>query len=409
MGDRETEVLRTFVGGLVRGEMEEIDGVIRRIDMPVTPASLKPDVPTTQDEVIAEEQRRLLGSRIYGISGAIVTLALLIIIYTNIFQMKIESAVMAAPTDMLLAPATGDVFFAIEAGRELVQEGEPIIGFVDPKLERDIKLTELKVEESEIAVEGAPDSKEIAEKAMTEAEKLMSDQWLAASAKVRAMENTVRLKREAVDRNRGLLKDGYITKGAFEIIEAEYYKMESQLSDAREDISRLKARVSSAEQAHIIALNEYEVLKGQRKRLILRAPAEGRVLRLFVSKNSSVRYGQQVGIFEYADHKQVSAFLTRDQALSVALGDEVEVYFPAVRKTVDYTVVDIDHVSQAIDERSGNYRWQTDDQEAVTVMLEPADDEEGAEAADILPGMTAIVIFDRRPISRFFSSLIGAF
>lgn len=393
LNERELQVLKTFARGLMNGEMAEVNNLIRRLDVPVTPASLKPDQPKTAVQQRQDETRRKFGMSIYTIAGFFLTLALVIVIYTNLFQMRVDSAVMTSPTDLLLAPTAGQVFYITSAGDEIISSGEPLMGFVDPKLEREIQLAELRVQEASIGM------------AKTDENGNSSEEWKSAMDIVRSLENNLMVRKDAVTRSEQLLNEGYITQAVHEETLDEYYKIEKQLNEAKQKANRLKEKLSDAEQRYLIAMNEYELLKQQRDRLTLRAPSDGRLIKVLVAENSAVRDGQAIGVFERAGNKQVHAFLTLEESLSVAINDEVDVYFPTWRKSVEYRVVDIDHISQSIDERRGSFTSNMGTPQNVTVKLEPVDAEAMEETRQITPGTAAVVLFDQRPFSRFFSRL----
>ena len=49
LGEREAKLMQHFIEDIVRGSMSTIDDTIQRIDVPVTPASIKPDSSPTEE------------------------------------------------------------------------------------------------------------------------------------------------------------------------------------------------------------------------------------------------------------------------------------------------------------------------------------------------------------------------
>lgn len=405
LDEREYEILKSFVTGLVGGEMEEVAGVIRRLDVPVTPASLKPDKKVTEAQRVEEIRKRARGGRIYAAAGVVLTLVLLVIIYTNIFQLKTDSAIVYSPTEMIYAPTTaGDVSEINVDELEYVSEGEPLITFTDPRLEHDIELARYRAREASAAVTRARGS------VMIKAdENNHSSEIKAAVATVATLEAKLRLQQAAVARARSLYQQTLMSKTAFDNVQNAYFQVEQELHKAKQEANRLSAGLDSNLQLEEVAENELKLLEARRERLTIKAPADGRVLKLFVSENGGVQYGKPALLFEYASIKETRVFLTQKEALSINLRDHVSVYLPVYGIYIDERVKEIDPVTLVIDDKSGSYTGWIDNsnQKTVLVKLEPRNDEEKAKLAEINQGSAVVATINKRPLRRFFKRLIG--
>lgn len=430
LNEREKEVLKLFVDSIIKGEMEEVDGIIRRLDIPVTPISLTPEKAVTPAQQKEEAKRRYIGSIVYGALGLALTTLLLAVAYTNIFQMEVDTAILHAPTDKLISPATGDVAKIDVYENDPVKKGDSIITFIDTKLESDISLAALRVEEANINLERAEAALYIEEKRLAATQGIVSEEWEGARTRVRTLEQQLKIKQASIERSKKLYDEGLINQVRLDKAYDDFLETEQALNKAQQEANRLRAALSGAEkgfqvrnqraenglqdleeelkaaqQLQLVAINELELLKEQRDRLIVRAPADGTVRKLMVSESSPVRYGASVAVFERSNIKETHAFVTRKQALSITIGEEAEVYFPSLDKTVMHRIKNIDSISQSLDNEQGIYTWQPESNKAITVRLEPLDASAEQQLETIIPGTPAVVIFDKNPFRQTFNAI----
>lgn len=383
MDERGKEILETFVAGLVRGEMESIRGVIRRMDVPVTPASLKPDVPMTKEEIDEQERRRTLGSIFYLVAGAAFFVALLIVVYTNFFQIKVRTAVMAAPTDIIIAPATGHVKKFNFNERETIAETQDMIVFEDPELEQNIERAAMRLEDALAAKKGSASTS-------------VSPELASARASANALQQTLNIKASALSRLKALQGQGLAIQRDVDRAEAEYFDAKAELSKAMERVTGSSVQTTSSASVLSIADGEYNLLKEQRNRLVVKAPAKGRIIKMLQREATSVRYGDPVAIFQHDDPKYIEAYLTREEALSVAVGDVATVFFPSFGKDMKFKVSDVDYASQLVSHRDGMYVMQQAGLTRDVLVRLVLDDKDYADLVEqIVPGTAAEVVFSK--------------
>jgi len=106
LGERERALMSHFIEELVRGAMVDIEETINRIDVPVTPASLKPDPSPAREvpvrrwpvkTVVMTVLYILLGLVVFGYAG--------LLVYSNFYRLEVKTAVISAPVDVLKARA----------------------------------------------------------------------------------------------------------------------------------------------------------------------------------------------------------------------------------------------------------------------------------------------------------------
>jgi multidrug resistance efflux pump len=381
LDERGKEILESFVAGLVRGEMETINGVIRRMDVPVTPASLKPDVPLSEAELKAQDRKRIVGSMIYLSAGALFLCALLVILYTNLFQLKIETAVLTAPTDIVIAPATGEIAHIQVKEREAIKLGQDMISFTDPELEQNIERATLKVKEASATTGEQPE---------------ISPELASVQESIGALQRSLNVRAAALGRLRGMMGEGLAIRTDYDRAQGEYFQAKAELSKAMERLNSLKSNGTGTASLLSIAQGELALLKEQRKRLSIKAPADGSIVHVMQREGTSVRYGDPVAIFEHSQPRYIEANLTREEALSVAVGDEATVYFPSHNQEVTFRVSDVDYASKLVSRREGMYVMEQAGLSRDVVARLVLKDQDKAKLIDMVtPGTSAVVVFNK--------------
>lgn len=378
--ERSREILETFVAGLVRGEMENIHGVIRRMDVPVTPASLKPDIALTEGELKAQERKRVIGSAIYLGAGFLFLIALLCVMYTNFFQIKVETAVLTAPTDILIAPATGEIAAVHVTEHQNIEQEKDLITFTDPALEQEIQRADLKLKELNLTTKDGikPSSEEE-----------------SARASVNALQRSLDIKSSSLNRIGQLMNQGLARRIDYDKAQGEYFQAKAELSKAMERLSNIQ-NGGSANSLGAITLGEFNLLKAQRERLTLKAPANGSIVHLMQREGTSVRYGDPIAVFEHNGPRYIEASITREEALSVAIGDKASVYFPSHNQNIDFRVSDVDYTSRLISKREGMFVLEQAGMSrdvVVRLVLDEKDQQKLIEK--ITPGTSAVVVFSK--------------
>lgn len=387
MNEREREVLENFVSGLLRGEMESIDNVIRRLDVPVTPVSLKPDSPLTPEEVSAQEKKRQIGSMLYLGAGAVFSLVLLVLLYTNFFQVKVKTAVLSAPTDIIISPATGSVKEFLADERAHVEKDTTLISFSDPELDQNIERAALRLEEM---------MGQVNNNGNLNAKNINSDEAKAARATVASLKANLDVKQKQVSRQKELMGQGLTNKIALDKAQSEFFDVQGEYNLALQRLGQLTQQSSTKLSLLSATEGEYKMLKEQRAALQMKAPANGTLLKYLSRPGGSIRYGDPVAIFQHDEPRYVEAYVTRDEALSVGTGDIATVYFPSHGISEDYKVVDVDYASQLVSRREGRYVLdQAGLMRDVLVKLELADENPPEALKTIQPGTSAEVVFSK--------------
>ena len=111
IGERERELMQHFIEELVRGSMSDVEDTIQRIDVPVTPAKLEPDVKNLPANLPVRRWpvKTVVMTGFYGLAGLAIFGYAGLLGYTNFFRMEIQTAVISAPVEIVTAQSDGQV------------------------------------------------------------------------------------------------------------------------------------------------------------------------------------------------------------------------------------------------------------------------------------------------------------
>lgn len=384
--ERQEEILRTFLENILKGEMEPVGDIIKKLDVPVTPASLK-KVPSNDEKKVLDRKKKI-GSVLYISIGILVTLLFAFIIYTNMFQIKVKSAILVAPTSLLVSPTHGDVNKIFASENSLVTSGAPLIQFTDPELEKDISLAKLKVEEAKINVQKARTNVVNDIDADDELSQISDIDWDDTKYHISNLEQKLSIKQAALIRTEELFDKGMVSQNSLDDAYEELLKIQSELEGAR-------SVLTSRQQLLIVAENELQILKNQRQRLTLHAPNNGKFIKSIVFEGGPVSRGKTVGLFEYSEGLSVQAFITQKQAVKIKEDTKSTVYFPYIDKEIPMIVKSVDAVSGAIDSKTGTIAWnRSSNSNDIVVTLIASTNEANIQLQKIPSGSSAIALFD---------------
>jgi len=407
LNEREHEVLKSFITGIVGGEMAEVGGIIRRLDVPVTPAMLQPYKDVTQEESAREAFNRKMISVIYIFAGIALTAFLVLILYVNIFQLRTTTGVVFSPTETLNAPVTtGDVTNISVKENQYVKAGTALMDFNDPKLLHDTEASQLLVNQA------TANRLHAEEQLASQTKQLAIGAHLSpkssANTVLQSMQKQLGVQQAGLSRNADLLKSGVISHSIYDLRNLTYQQAAQNVQRQVEDFNNLISAVQATKDLETAAINQLATLKAQRNLLTLKAPADGRVVKLFVSDHSGVQYGKPAVLFERSDTKQVRVYLTQADSMSVAVGDVTKIYLPDYNSHVHMHVAEIDHITATIDPRTGVYTgWDNRALDLSVILILQADTKQDADKLlYVSSGKPAFAVVNIHPVERLINRLL---
>lgn len=421
LDDRQTALLEHFIEDLLRGSMTAAEDTIRRIDTPVTPISTKPDPnPLSETPVRRLPLGRLLKTGFYLMLGAGVFGYAGLMLYLNIMTLEVRSAVVAAPIETVLASTSGVITDLAVAPDVPVAAGTMLMAIEDANLEEAIERARIKIDAARLDRRAEADSLARAEARLMLHRQTAESDLRAAKVALVEQQALVATSQAAVTRWRRLLKKGHATRSSLDVAEAAAARdraglavAEQRVADAgavlqgmaggrvfdgrlfRDEIVEIKGRIDHADQRIRLAERELVALQGQRGRLAVRAPADGRLVRLFKSLGSGVKRSEPIALFETVAGRTIEAYLTQAEAGSIRIGSTVPVRFPGLDQTGEAVVLGVDRTDSYIDPVHGRYTWRDPEARTARVLLRPASAADQTLAAGTPPGTPVIVLFDR--------------
>jgi len=433
IGEREREIMEHFVEELVRGSVTVVDDMLLRIDTPVTPVSTEPD-PNPVEEVPLRRWpiKQIALTCFYMFAGVLVSGYAYTVFKANFLRMEISSAMVTAPIEPILATADGKIERVIANTGEALPTNTALFVIENAKVEERIEMAKIKVERETMELVVRQKTLEAERAKAVDYRTMMLSKVEQASARVRALERQHSLVEKRVKRLINLKEQGLTTRTRVEEARAEYAVIKGQFEEAlaqkRENQKFLKSvkegryvdgnKINSRRvelQAEVdlgwdrimLAKDELMALQRHKERLTLAAPSNGRVIKVFKGRGSSVKSGESIGLFERAEGRSIRAYLTQAEVLQVGLGDEALVYFPALDRSVRAIIVDIDRSGGFVNERQASYEWTDANARNALVKLEFLDLAMEQVRRRFLPGMPAIVNFERRDRDNLFSSPVN--
>lgn len=438
IGERERELMSHFIEELVRGAMVDVEDTIQRIDVPVTPASLEPDVKSVAIAGPVPVRRlptKLIAmSAFYAVAGLFVFGFVALLGYSNFFRMEVQTAVIAAPVDTVVSPIDGRIAGAGLKVGDTVKPGEVILNLIDNALERDIELADIAIRDRKA---------QLAFWKRRQADELDRAKGFAAVelknvAQSRLdMESTaaqLQAAEQQYERLKYLHTKGYTTDTILESAEKTVISLRKQLESKRVEVSSrvalaeadigrrlyngqsiqgdvetIEAQARLAEHEIQLAQQRYIANLNLRDRNSVRAPFEGTLLELPRVDQGSVRKGDIVAVIEQRRDRFVLAYLTQDQVLKVGIGDEVQLYIPALNETFKGRVRKVDRTSGFIHEQdqriAPGYSWRGPIDPSAKVIIDFEDAGRVANYDRYRSGLPVVAVFERRGTSPLIAAI----
>jgi len=426
LGERERELMSHFIEELVRGSMVDIEDTINRIDVPVTPASLKPDASPKQDVPARRwPVKTIVMSAFYIALGVIVFSYTALLLYTNFYRLEVQTAVITAPIAEIKARTDGRIRWQGVMPGEIVAADQVLVDLLDTELERDIAQSDLAISEQKA---------KLAYLKKRHLEELRRAEGFA-TVEMKNLKQT-RLKHEATQaelataelhRNRiqTLFKKGYATSAQRETAEREVIRLRKLVEELEVELrsrttlaksnvgkrlyngdnlvgelAKYEAEVELAASEVKIRSKRKAMLEQQRDRLKIRAPFDGRLVKVLRSDNSNVRRGETVAMIEQPRSRSIKAFLKQDDVSRVGLGDIVDVFVPALQTRLDGRVTSIDRTDGFLQElearKAPGYTWRGPTDRSAQVTIEVVNDPDFQTSKAFKPGTPVVVVFPRR-------------
>ena len=439
IGERERELMQHFLEELVRGSMSDVEDTIQRIDVPVTPASLQPDtkiVPATEKPMHRLPVKTIVMSSIYAVVGLCVLSYAALLVYSNVYRLEVQTAVIAAPIETIEAHADGHVAWAGVKPGDSIRQGEVILKVIDHQLEREIELSDIAIRERKARL-GFLKQRYAGELEKVEGLTALELRDMQNSRlEIEAAEAESRAARRNHERLRALHSKGFTTDARLDEAEQLEIRAAKKLEMRKNDLTtRIEIAETSFGKRHYngrdlvgesdvqaeMKLAENEILLAQQRHIAnltmrdntaVRAPFSGVVVELPRTNSANVRKGDVIAIVEQRRDRHVLAFLKQDEVSKIGLGDLAHVFIPALGETIEARVAKIDRTSGFFDEqgksRPAGFRWRGAEDRSARIMLEFVSPRPARDADRYRSGLPATVVFKQRSRGSLLASAIAS-
>lgn len=436
IGERERELMQHFIEELVRGSMSEVEDTIQRIDVPVTPAKLEPDVKQLPANLPVRRWpvKTAIMTGIYGLAGFVIFGYAALLGYSNFYRMEIQTAVISAPVETVRAQVDGQVIWANVKPGDTIKAGDVVINVVNDQVERDIELAEIAVKERKAQLAylkrlHADELEKVRGFATVEMKNVRQ-----GKVEIEGLQEQLKLAEQQFGRLKVLADKGFATESKLDEARKQVISLKAQIESRRIDLgsrvdladlnfgkrlytgndivgkaAEIEAQVRLAELEISLAEEKTKTFERQRQRTAVTAPFDGTLLELPKVDKGNVRRGDTIAIIEERKSRRVTAFLNQDEILKVGLGDEATVFIPALGETVKGRVTEIDRTSGFIREQNEpqnpGYGWRGPTDRSARITIDFEDPQQVADQDRYRSGLPAVVVFEQRSTNSLISTL----
>lgn len=358
----------------------------------------------------------------YGMSGVLLLLFLIIIFFTYVSRLKVETAVVSALIETISAPVGGyitDVF--VEPG-EIVKKGRPLFTIQHLELDRELQLARVQVEESELLIDYYQQLLINEQKRLKLYQKIGDTRVISAQTLVNQSKQDVLIAQRTADRYTELHKKNYVSDANLEDVLSKSLNTQEALKYAKaqrnlerdsldaldqgmyftgtktEGIEKdLIAELDSAKKKTILNKKRVEVYEAIISKLTMKAPFDGKIIKILKSPGNTTDAIKPIIFIEKTKkNKTILAYLTQDEVIRIGSSKDVKIYIPSSGRKYHGTVLQIDRTEGFIDLVNVQYRWRdfTIDRSAIVTIAIKACDREKFNS-DAFSGMPAIAYFSK--------------
>lgn len=437
IGDRERELMTHFLEELVRGSMSvsDVEDTIQRIDVPVTPASLEPDVnPKSKVPVKRWPIKTAVMSGFYLVMGAVVLGLTALLMYSNFYRMEVQTAVIAAPVEAVESQVDGKLLWRGLTPGDMVRAGDVIVTMQDSQIEREIELADIAIREQQAKLaflkrRQADETERVQSFAMIDSKNVEQGKIEIESIRAQLFAAEQELRRYSTLHRQGWTTDARLDQSVrlvatlkksleraqveltarIELAEQNFGKRLFTGDNVVGTLGEIEAQVRLAEMEVGLSRDRKQALLNHRARLAIRAPFDGTLLELPRLHEAHVRKGDLIAIVEQRNRRHIQAFLTQDEVNRIGLGDEAMIFIPALNETHSARVFRIDRTSGFVREQeqrhNPGYSWRGPTDRSAKVLLALEDRRVLADRDTYRSGLPVVVVFPQRSTNPLLATI----
>lgn len=360
---------------------------------------------------------------IYAISGVILLFILTVMFNTYILCLKVETAVVTAPIETMVAPVSGFISEIYVLPGQKVKKGTPLLKVENIDLERDLKLARVQLEESKLQIA-------YYQHLLTNEEQRLKVYQSVGSSRVESAQTMVNVSKQDmltakynINRLKTLHDKHYISEANWEAELAKYVNAQERLKSAKAQhelehnslnavdkgiyftgskiegtTHDLSAELEAAQNKTKLNEERVKIYEGLIAKLTLRAPYDGVITQILKTAGNTTDNNKPVLLVEQIKiNKNIVAYLTQSEIAHISSPDKVKIYIPSTGKTYLGKITEINRTDGFVDTIKAQYKWrdlEMDRSAMVTIDISNSDQKDFNMQA--FSGMPVIVYFSRR-------------
>lgn len=371
---------------------------------------------------LAVTKHRLFIPSLYIILGILVFFAIFIIFNTYFLHLKVETAVVSAPIETMVAPMNGYITQVYVTPGAQVKKGAPLLKIDNIALERALQLAKIRTAESKIDIDYYHQLILNEQQRLNIYKKIGGKRVVSAKTQVNRSLQEVLTTRHNLDRFQILNKKHYISTASLEAERAKYLSAQETLADAKAQhkieryalhaihhgmyftgtktegvLQDLDAQYQAAQHRAVLNQHRVTVYENLIKKLTLQAPYDGKITQILKSEGNTTDDIKPLILIENSHApKQIIAYLTQDEILKIAMPD-VKIYVPSLGKTYSGQIMAMDRTDGFVDEVKAQYRWRDFQMDrSAKVIIDVQKKEQANFARTAFSGMPVVVYFSKK-------------
>jgi multidrug resistance efflux pump len=352
------ELLRYFSEALNSGDMVNIDNVLRRVDMPVTPPSTElTAVPAQKNH--SQKIKRNIYTGLYLFLGSVLFLFTLASLYNSFFHINIETAFINSPVIPVQSYTQGTIKNILVSNNDHISMGQPLLTLDISSNDRLPKQYRIDVAKQQvILLEALIDDRNSKTSQQT---RLSQTKLSAANASLQAEIINRNIKcnhryASEIDRRNPKKRSAEcqvarkkVTAGRAKVKASKAYRVIFSTGDKKNSIESklnqkslaiLEARLELAQQKVKVIKSTPESLSGIET---IYSPIAGKVIKIVELENQYMKKGELIAVIQKLGSKQfIQAHLSYEDASKLKVGSKAIAYSPLLPRDYPMVVEQVD-------------------------------------------------------------------
>lgn len=367
-------------------------------------------------------KHRHFASVFYIIAGLFLFISFAIIFFTHVLRLKVETAVVSADIEEMVAPMSGYVSEVFVSAGAMVKKGDPLLKIENIELDRELQLARARAAEYKLNINYYHHLLNNEQQRLKIYKKIGNNRVTSAKALVNMAKQELLSAQQKLDRYTVLYKKHFVSKAELDLIVSNSISAKEKLRKTiaqqhlqhhalkavdegmyftgtkTEGIERdLFAELEAAKERGKLNDDRVNIYKNIVSKLTLKAPFNGKVVKILKSESNTADNVKPIIFIERSSsNKSITAYLTQDEIIKINAVKPVKIYVPASGEVYHGKIVEINRTDGFVDEIRAQYRWRdfAIDRSAIVKIL-VQDNDQTRFANQAFSGMPVIVYFTK--------------